>query len=374
MFFDEIAQNQLETLRRESRYRTLDLPQGLPFSGNDYLGLSPHPEIIEAGEWALRVAGAGSTGSRLLGGNRALYHETEEKIAAFFGAPAALIFSSGYLANLGAVTVLGSLCERVISDEKIHASLIDGIQLSRKPKTIIPHNEWGKATETQRSLFIAESLYSMDGDLVDTRALQGALNDTASYLLLDEAHAAGVFREDGKGYLIPDLDWSRSAATVTFGKAFGVAGAAILCSVAVRELLINTARSFIYTTAPPPVVVAMIGASLDVVEKEGWRREELWSRGEEVRSILDKIRPPEEGADLKWQGRGPILACLMPGEDRALRFSKSMQDSGVNVRAIRYPTVKKGEERIRLSLSLLVSRENTQLMARELVRRWTEFS
>jgi len=275
------------------------------------------------------------------------------------------------------VTVLGGLVEQVISDEKIHASLIDGIRLSGLPKIIVPHNGWAGRLALPlgpKNLLVAESLYGMDGDLADAESLLALWNRTDSFLLIDEAHAAGVLRESGQGYFSGRLDFDRAAVVVTFGKAFGVAGAAILCSQAVRELFINSARSFIYTTAPSPVTVAMVRAALQVAQQESWRREELWARSESVRETLSEILVQSPVPDRLWHRRGPVIPVPFPGSDNALRFCESMRDSGVSLRAIRYPTVPKGQERVRISLNLSISRENTESMTKELVRRWKAFS
>lgn len=382
MNFDSEIQTRLEALAARNERRELAVSTGLSFTHNDYLGLSGHPRIAEAGKWALDVAGTGSRGSRLLGGHGRVFEETEARIARFFGSPDALFFSSGYLANLAIVPVAASLADHVVSDEKNHASLIDAIALARKPKTIVAHQRWDDLPEEirrQRLLLVAESLYSMDGDLVDAAKLRALWDATDSFLVLDEAHAAGVLLADGSGVSRPWRDWSRMAVTVTFGKALGVAGAAILCTSAMKALLVNTARSFVYTTAPSPAVVAMVGAALDVCEDEAWRREELWERAVLVRNILREANgagfhpAPEPSPDV-WQERSPIIPFLVPGSDNALRFSGNMRESGVEMRAIRYPTVPRGGERVRISLNLTADRDNTERMAREVVRRWMAFS
>ncbi len=365
----------LTDLRAQGLYRELAPSEGISFIHNDYLALSGHPEIIEAGIWALKVFGSGSRGSRLLGGQSRVFEQVEEAISDFFGSPAALFFSSGFLANSSLVQTLAPLSQVILSDEKNHASLIDPIRLSAVPYEVIPHGKWRQfvSNSHQRQLVISESLFSMDGDVMDSEGLFAVGRDNETFWIFDEAHAAGVFSQTGRGLLEgTPLDWNQVAVTVTFGKAFGVAGAAVLCSKAVKELLINRGRSFIYTTAPSPAVPAMVTAALKVASQATAQRKELWERAVTVRKILapcgQLVKPK---GDSIWNERSPIIAFLIPGEDNALRFCKNMRKSGIELRAIRYPTIPRGQERIRISLSLHISRENTEAMAQELLRQWT---
>lgn len=366
----------LAELRAQHRLRELARPAGASFVHNDYLGLSRHPHVIEAGIKALRDGGAGSRGSRLLGGNSGEYEAAEERIAEFFGAPAALWFSSGYLANLGVVRALGELTDTIFSDEKNHASLIDAITLAKRRKQIVPHGKWAEVRGIgPDSLVVSESLFSMDGDFVDWNELRPVLDSSGAFLVMDEAHAAGIFGEDGKGLHREWPHWDRLAVVVTFGKAFGSAGACVLGSQKLKSFLINSARSFIYTTAAPPALPAMVVAAAEVLEKEPELRRELWRRSEWVRAQLRALGslalPPERTA---WERKSPIIPLLIPGDDRALLFAESMRQSGIELRAIRFPTVPRGGERLRISVNLGASWEETQLMTSELVRQWTAFS
>jgi 8-amino-7-oxononanoate synthase len=368
----------LTQLERNQLYRRLSVTEGISFLHNDYLGLSSHPQIREAGRKALEAERAGSRGSRLLGGNSHESEALEREIANFFQSPEAVFFSTGYLANLSAVQALSEVVDLIVSDEKNHASLIDGIRLSRKPRRIQRHQQWDLTEDLRRQscLFVTESLFSMDGDVSEVAWLDRATESGDHFLLVDEAHAAGVFEEEGRGrFLSSRRDWSRTAVTVTFGKAFGVAGAAVLCSPELKEWIVNRARTFIYTTAPSPVVGAMVRASLQVAREESWRRRELWDRAREVRAMFQREGLP--GYETERPGsepRSPILPVWVRGEERALRFCENMRESGFELKAIRYPTVARGTERIRISLSLEVTREVTQSMAKEVVKRWKGFS
>ncbi len=351
------------------------------FSHNDYLGLSRHPLILQAVSQLPGVAG-GARGSRLLGGNDPCFAALEAKIAGFFQAPDALFFSSGYLANLAIVSALGSVADEIVSDEKCHASLIDGVRLCKTPRTVIPHQGWAAQLDvakkrgfSERPLLVAESLYSMDGDAVAEADLREYWEQSDGFLILDEAHAAGIFDDSGLGISAAWRDFSRMAVTVTFGKAFGVAGAAILCSTTVKETLVNSARSFIYSTAPSPWVAVLVSAALDVMRQEGaTRRKELRLRAREMRSFFE-----ENGLEIPhftstWDAESPIIPVVLGENDRALRFAQVMRKFGWSLKAIRYPTVSKGAERIRISLNLDASQSETREFAKEVVRQWKAFS
>jgi 8-amino-7-oxononanoate synthase len=372
----ERIETELQHLREQSRLRQVAVDEGVSFSHNDYLGLASHPQIREAGRRALQSLPAGGRGSRLLGGHSEVFGEAERKIAQFFGSPSALLFPTGYQANLGLLTAMAPFADGVVSDANNHASIIDAIRLSRLERQVIAHQAWSQwqPPADKRMLLVAESLYSMDGDFVDEAGIRQAWDRSQGFLILDEAHAAGVFGVSGRGLSEPWRDWSRMAVVVTFGKAFGVSGGAVLCAPPVRNLLINSARTFIYTTASPPVVPALLSASVDVMEAEGEElRRRLWRRAQRVRAALKDAGLPIRDAGGDWGPSSPIVPLFVPGNDRALRFSQNMRDSGWDLRAIRYPTVPQGLERIRISLNLTVTEEQTDLMTQEVVKQWTEF-
>ncbi len=359
----------LEGLRTQAALRELRLDAPVSFSHNDYLGLSRHPRLAER---LKRIAGelpAGSGGSRLLGGHHPSHERAETALARYFDAPAALFFSSGYLANLAAVTALAPLTDGIVSDALNHASLIDGIRLSGQRKSIYPHLKPCRGGDDGTRLWVTESLFSMDGNLVDQAALKAAMapND---FLLVDEAHAAGVFCEDGRGLTAP-RDYARTVVTVTLGKAFGVSGAVLLCAPEVKRWIVNSARSFIYTTSPSPWTAELAAESVAVLEDEGLAlRQRLWRRVETTRARLAAQLPvgvyvPTQGL---WESRSPVIPLHGPGNDNALRLSAYMREFGVEVRAIRYPTVARGAERLRLSLSLRASDEEMEHLIDTLVK------
>lgn len=385
MSWKTLLESRIRDWRELGQYRELVAEETAAvrsFSHNDYLGLSRHPLILQAASSKLSDLAGGARGSRLLGGNEPCFAELEAKIAAFFQAPDALFFSSGYLANLAIVSALGSVADEIVSDEKCHASLIDGVRLCKTPRTVIPHQAWAARLEVaakggfaDRPLLVAESLYSMDGDAVAEEGLREYWEKSGGFLILDEAHAAGVFDNSGLGISAAWRDFSRMAVTVTFGKAFGVAGAAILCSTTVKETLVNSARSFIYTTAPSPWVAALVSASLDVMRQEGAsRRTELRLRAREMRSFFEESGVEIPRFTTTWDAESPIIPVVLGGNDRALRFAQVMRKFGWSLKAIRYPTVSKGAERIRISLNLDASQSETREFAKEVVRQWKAFS
>jgi 8-amino-7-oxononanoate synthase len=373
----------LERLREQKGLRCLDTEPVASFSHNDYLGLSVEGVLHERALQIARDLPTGSRGSRLLGGNHAIFETVEKQIAQFFDAPAALFFSSGYMANLAAVTALGTLADSCFCDEKLHASLIDGVRLLGKPKTIVPHQLWSTLPGVPApgaALTIAETLYSMDGDTLAVDELQQWQKRSGSFLLLDEAHACGVMDETGRGLSSSWRQWDHTVVVVTFGKAFGVAGAAVLSSPLVRELLINHGRSFIYTTAPSPWTAALVLASLQVMSEQGQqRRELLWQHAREVRQLLESegvLKQEISSTDLPrpWDRVSPIIPVPVPGNDNALRFAELMREFGWGVKAIRYPTVPKGSERIRISLNLQVGLTETLQFTEKVVKLWKAFS
>jgi len=375
MSVKDTAEARLAGYRAEGRWRDLKIRETLSFSHNDYLNLSRHPKILDAGQKALKRFGAGCGGSRLLGGHHEVFEIAEENIQDFFQAPSALFFSSGYLANLAAITALGSLVDGVVSDERTHASHIDAISLTKKPKTIIAHQRWQDAQIHGRQLLVAESLFSMDGCVLDKSAFLSQLHSD-NFGLVDEAHAAGIFGSSGQGLFQGDeINWNQMAVVVTFGKAFGVSGAAVLGAEWVRDLLINQARSFIFTTAPSPVVPAMVSAALEVLSAEPWRRESLVERSEIACAFLKS-----EGVSVHSLDCGShalpthIISLMTPGNQCAVELAAQAQREGIGVRAIRFPTVAKGLERIRISLNLQVTLAETQRSLERLVSLCREYS
>ncbi len=328
----------------------------LNFSSNDYLGLSSRRELVEASERALRELGAGSGASRLVSGNLPVHVRLEERLAAFKGTEAALCFSSGYAAAMGTIPALVSRDDIVIMDKLSHACLVDAARLSGAVLRVFPHNDMQKLerllrwSRTKRRvgstvLVVTESVFSMDGDVAPLLEIVKLAEEHDAMMMVDEAHGMGVLGPRGRG-LAAELGLTGRIAVHmgTLSKAFGSAGGYIAGSALLVDLLINSARSFIYSTAPPPAVVAAALAAVDLVDSmEG---EKL------IQSLHQNIALFE-----RLCGRAsrtfptPILPVIVGGEGAAVEAARVLLDlHGLLLPAIRYPTVARGRARLRVSL------------------------
>lgn len=347
----------LARLRREGLIRSPQPPSGIDFSSNDYLGLSTHPLLRERMAAAVAREGCGSTGSRLLRGERACFEQLEQRFAAFKGADRALYFSSGYLANLAVLTTFPEPGDVILSDELNHASLIDGIRLSRAERRIFAHNDvhaLARLLDEERApgqkFVVAESLFSMDGDFAPLAAYADLCRSHRAALIVDEAHAVGIYGPRGSGL----LEETRSDAFVsvnTAGKALGVSGAFVAGPEWAIEYLVQRARPFIFSTAAPPPVAAALDASLALVETEPWRRTQLLSRARYLRAKL-----AEMGIAIP-AGDSQIIPVIIGENERAVQVAQSMQQEGFDVRAIRPPTVPAGTARLRISVNANLTEE-----------------
>lgn len=358
-------------LSRHSQFRSLDLPAGLPLCSNDYLGLSCDPRLKQAVLDAVsRSARLASTGSRLLSGNSPEWQEIESEFASFVGAPAALYFSSGYAANLG---MLGSLAQRgdlVFSDALNHASLIDGMRLSGARKIIYPHLDVNFLENALREnpgtgaakLIVTESVFSMEGDLAPLPKLLELADRYGADLILDEAHSIGVRGPQGRGIAASLADRGRILAAVyPCGKALASSGAFVCGSAAVKDYLVNHARSFIFSTANPPYVADQIRAALALVRESHDRRAHLRRLSSVLRSELARAGLPCGSGDT------PIVPVVLGSNESALGVAGQLQKAGFAVKAIRPPTVPPGTARIRLSLTSDLSLEDVRRLARVLI-------
>lgn len=297
--------------------------------------------------------GAGSTGSRLLRGHRPVFSSIERRFAAFKGTERALFFSSGYLANLGLLTALARAGDVVFSDERNHASLIDGIRLSRAHCVIFPHNDAdrlaalvGNTPIPQRGFVVTESLFSMDGDVAPLGAYAAICRRENLTLIVDEAHAVGVCGETGSGLLeYVDVSGVTTMSVNTAGKALGVCGAFVAGPGWAIEYLVQRARSFIFSTAAPPSIAAALDASLDLVDAEPERRQRLGANVSHLAAALTSIGWPVP------RPASHIVPILLGANERALRVATELQIRGFDVRAIRPPTVPDGTARLRLSVN-----------------------
>jgi 8-amino-7-oxononanoate synthase len=331
---------------------TLDGRDCVDFSSNDYLGLSAHPAVVAAAREALARYGVGAGASRLMSGDLALHHELEEAVAEFKGTEAALVFTSGYQANTAVIPALVDRHDAVFADGLSHASLLDGVLLSRAKLIRFRHNDPGDLTallekhrgKFTRALIITESIFSMDGDRAPLAEFVELKNRYDCRLYVDEAHATGVFGSHGQGCVGADgLTGQVDFVMATFSKALGGLGACLASSRLVVDYLVNAARGFIYTTALPPVILAANLAALSVCREEAGLGASLLERAGCFRTALR-----ERG----WDARGEcqIVPVLVGESARALDLSAALAARGFRVLAVRPPTVPEGAARLRFSL------------------------
>ena len=343
------------------------------FSSNDYLGLSAHPQVLAAARAALETAPAGAGASPLISGHRPEHQALETALAAFKGSAGALVFSSGYQAALATVAALAGPDDTVILDRLAHASLLDGARLSGARVRVFRHNALEDlarllAREQGRlCLVVVESLYSMDGDLGPLPELLRLTADSGALLLVDEAHATGVLGEHGRGALEAAQTTGRGDAETrgrgegqtagmglmpghvmalgTLSKALGSQGGFVCARRPVLDLILHAGRAYMFSTALAPAAAAAARAALGLIDSEPQRRTHLAQLSEYVRGRLTKLGLATPST------LGPIIPVLAGAEDTASQWSAALLDRGFYVPAVRYPTVRRGQARLRLSLS-----------------------
>jgi 8-amino-7-oxononanoate synthase len=359
----------IASLRASGLERTLLPPIGVDFSSNDYLGLATHPAVKQAMADAVLRDGAGSTGSRLLRGERVAFADVERRFAAFKGAQRALYFSSGYLANLAVLTTLAEKGDVMFSDERNHASLIDACRLSRAKCAVFPHNDPAaiEPTADTTSFLVTESLFSMDGGVAPLRHYADICRRTGATLIVDEAHAVGVYGGRGSGLLEElGIDPNSCVSINTAGKALGVSGAFVAGPAWAIDYLIQRARPFIFSTAPPPSVAAALSASLDVIAAEPERRARLATR-------VNRLHEALETHGLVFPcARSHIVPVVIGDNDRALAAAGALQAEGFDVRAIRPPSVPPGTARLRISINAGLDDDTIDRFAAVLARVFRE--
>ncbi|MDE2088386.1 MAG: 8-amino-7-oxononanoate synthase [Gammaproteobacteria bacterium] len=357
----ELAQRKAQYLYRQRR--VLSSAQGpevicdgrrcLSFCSNDYLGLANHPEVVRALQQGAADYGAGSGAAHLVSGHSAVHHALEEALAEFTGRPRALLFSTGYMANLGVVPALAHRGDRVFEDRLNHASLLDagllsGARLIRYPHADSEALEQRLARNTRgRALIASDGVFSMDGDLAPVPALAQVARRHGAWLLIDDAHGLGVIGPGGRGTLehyglAPD---DTTLLVGTLGKAFGTFGAFVAGTDDLIETLIQCARTYIYTTAPPPAVARATLTSLSIAQAESWRREHL-------RTLIARFRAGAAQLGLPLMDSATPIQPLIVGEaGRALALSEALRARGILISAIRPPTVPQGRARLRITFS-----------------------
>ena len=361
----------LQALGRDGllrRRQALEGPQGarirvegrdyLAFCSNDYLGLANHPRIVQAAVAAALRYGVGSGASHMVTGHSVLHERLEQRLAEFTGLPRALLFSTGYQANVGAITALAGRGDAVFSDERNHASLIDGARLSRAGVVRYAHCDLDAlgaamaASGAAVKLVISDSVFSMDGDIAPLPGLLALCERHDALLLVDDAHGFGVLGKDGRGALAHfGLASPRIVYVGTLGKAAGVSGAFVAGAEDVVETVLQQARTYMFTTASPAMLAAAVDASLDVMREDEWRRERLC----ELIALLKRelripVRAAAAGVRLEPSDT-PIQPLIIGGNAAALDASAALREQGILVTAIRPPTVPEGSARLRIALS-----------------------
>ncbi len=376
---DATLQARLNLRREEHLYRTrLNVASGcsstlsvegrslINFCSNDYLGLAGHPDISLALKQAADVFGTGSGASHLVSGHSVVHHKLEEQLAEYTGRPRALLFSTGYMANIGAINALIGRRDLVLQDQLNHASLLDGGRLSQADFQRYKHVDMAsleqrlEQSSAERKLIVTDGVFSMDGNLAPLREISRLAEKHSAWLMVDDAHGVGVLGQQGGG-LVEELNMTVEQVPVlvgTLGKSFGTFGAFVAGSEALIETLIQFSRSYIYTTALPPAIAAATLASLKIVREESWRRDRLVQLVARFRRGAQQI-----GLQLA-ESNTPIQPVLINNDEKVMQVGQQLRAAGFLVGAIRPPTVPVGTGRLRITFSANHSEEQVdQLVA-----------
>lgn len=363
---DRLLQEDLDKRRLQHLYRTrvrvdsacsdqlsVDGKLVHNFCSNDYLGLANNTVIANAFKKGIDDYGTGSGASHLISGHSKAHCDLEQQLAEFTGRPKALLFSSGYMANMGVIAALAGRGDTVLEDYLNHASLLDGGLLSRakfqryKHKNCIDLEAKLNASCSARKLVVTDGVFSMDGDVAPVVELANVCQNTNAWLMVDDAHGFGVLGNTGAG-LVEELGLGVDQVPIlmgTLGKAFGTYGAFVAGTETLIETLVQFSRSYIYTTAPPPAVAIATSASLELVKKEQWRRDKL-------KQLIVRFRAGAEQIGLSlMHSNTPIQPVLMESDTQLLETNNKLLECGFMVGAIRPPTVPKGTGRLRITLS-----------------------
>ncbi|MDX2457356.1 MAG: 8-amino-7-oxononanoate synthase [Gammaproteobacteria bacterium] len=372
---------QLQERRENNLYRTrlvVDTPQGvtvridgrdyLSFCSNDYLGLANHPAVVAAFHQGLDEFGSGSGAAHLITGHSRAHHALEEELAAFLQRPRALLFSTGYMANLGVMSALLGRGDRVFADHINHASLLDGARLSGARLLRYHHGDTADldarlATAPAGEFLVAtDGVFSMDGDMAPLAQLARVAARHGAWFMVDDAHGLGVVGPGGRGSVAQaGLDMTQVPILVgTLGKAFGTFGAFVAGSDELIETLIQEARTYIYTTAPPPALASATRTALRLVREEDWRREHL-------RRLIYRFRSGARQLRLALcDSETPIQPLLAGSANEALRLSQALREQGILIPAIRPPTVPEGASRLRITFSATHSEQQVDRLLQAL--------
>lgn len=366
-----------DDLENQGLYRSLfSLPQTggkfsiegkilLNFSSNDYLNLLNNNEIKNASKYAIDIYGTGSGGSRLMSGTLTIHEELEEKIANWLGYEAAIIFGSGFLTNIGVISSLAHKNDYIFFDKLNHASLIDGILLSEAKWKRFKHNDLSNLKDllenhknsNGRKFIIVDSIFSMDGDIAHLNKIYKMAEEYSAFLIVDEAHSIGIFGDNGTGCCNCN-NIKPNIITGTFSKSLGSYGGFAACSKNIKDLLVNKARSFIYSTSLPPSCLGAASKAIDLVKKDKKLGDNLIKNAKHFYGILKsygfKLLPFES----------QIIPIIIGDNKKTVQLSNVLSENGIYVKAIRPPTVPKNTARLRLSVTLAHTIEDLEYAAK----------
>jgi 8-amino-7-oxononanoate synthase len=350
-FIHKLARG-IKQRRNAQLLRTLELPSGIDFTSNDYLGFCSDPKLRKELALGIEKHGSGSGASRLLRGNHAVHVEAEKKLAAFSGREAALLFSSGFAANVGLFAALAQRGDVIFSDALNHASIIDGMRLSRAERVVFKHQDLSDLEAklscvecTGQRFIVTEGVFSMDGDVSKLQAIVDLADRYDALVIVDEAHSTGLYGPRGSGIVERDGLENRVLCTMhTGGKALGVGGAWIAADDVLISHLINHSRSFIYSTAPVPVLAQGLSAALEHLSNNRDLIEKLHQRASFLRAQL-----LEMGINT-LESNSHIIPVLIGSNEQSLKVAHQMREAGYDVRAVRPPTVPEGTARLRLTV------------------------
>ncbi|MBX9711637.1 MAG: 8-amino-7-oxononanoate synthase [Xanthobacteraceae bacterium] len=362
---NEDYQSSLDALARDGRLRSLSPRAGLDFSSNDYLALAGAPRMKKAVIAAIEAGTPiGAGGSRLLRGNCEEHERLEREAAGFFAAQSALFFTSGYAANFAVLATLPQRGDLIVMDALVHASIREGANASRAEKRESAHNDasaaeavirqWRSDGGKGRPWIVVESIYSMDGDIAPLEDLLAVADRHDGFLMVDEAHATGVYGEQGRGLAATFEGHANLVVVHTCGKALGAAGALVTMTSVLRDYIVNRSRPFIFATAPSPLMAVAVSEALRILQDEPERQQRL--------ARLVAFASAEIAARGWRASRSQIVPYIVGKNARTMSLAAALQTRGFDIRGIRPPTVPAGTARLRISLTLNVGEDDVRAM------------
>ncbi len=364
----KIRKQEQRGLLRRRRVRKKNKDPHFDFSSNDYLGLAHHSSVLEEIEKDTGKFGSGSTGSQYLSGYTSKHSDLEHRLCELTGRSKALLFSSGYLANIGVLTALGESFDNIITDKLCHASIIDGARSSKATLKRFKHNDYKHLKsiieKERKNIIVVEGVYSMDGDQACLKKIVQINHSKDAMTYVDDAHGFGVYGEAGAGSLsAQDITENEVPLMMAgFGKAIGLSGAFIAGDDLVIRFLEQFTRTAIYSTSLPTCIVSGVLKALDIIEKEGWRREKAFELAEYFKSRLKDV------CQLNPNAHGPIQLVMIGDDKRAARVSKCLHQNGYSAPAIRTPTVPTNSARVRVSITARHEKKDIEGLAETIKR------